>query len=115
MKVRTKVWINDHDNKVIFGNGRLQILEAIDHFGSMNRAAKKLNMSYRALWGRIKATEERLGAKVVITKPGSGREGGAVVAPAGKKLIENYRLLEDRIIKFAGEEFEKIFCGVQGS
>ena len=115
MKVRTKVWIDDDHDNVIFGSGRLRMLEAIDRFGSMNRAAKELNMSYRALWGRIKSTEERLGAKVVITKPGGGKGHGSVVAPAGKKFLENYKLLEDRIIKLADQEFEKIFSGVQGA
>ena len=115
MKVRTKVWIDDDHDNVIFGSGRLRMLEAIDRFGSMNRAAKELNMSYRALWGRIKSTEERLGAKVVITKPGGGKGHGSVVAPAGKKLLENYKLIEDRIIKLADQEFEKIFGGVQGA
>ena len=112
MKVRTKVWINDDHDNVIFGSGRLRMLEAIDRLGSMNKAAKELEMSYRALWGRIKSTEERLGAKVVITKPGGGKGRGSVVAPAGKKLVENYKLLEAKIIKLAGEEFEKIFAGV---
>ena len=115
MKVRTKVWIDDDHDNVIFGSGRLRMLEAIDRFGSMNRAAKELNMSYRALWGRIKSTEERLGAKLVITKPGGGKGHGSVVAPAGKKFLENYKLLEDRIIKLADQEFEKIFGGVQGA
>jgi len=115
MKVRTKVWIDDDHDNVIFGSGRLRMLEAIDRFGSMNRAAKELNMSYRALWGRIKSTEERLGAKLVITKPGGGKGHGSVVAPAGKKFLENYKLLEDRIIKLADQEFEKIFSGVQGA
>ncbi len=115
MKVRTKVWIDDDHDNVIFGSGRLEMLEAIDRFGSMNRAAKELNMSYRALWGRIKSTEERLGAKVVITKPGGGKGHGSVITPAGKKLLENYKLIHDRIIKLADQEFEKIFGGVQGA
>jgi len=115
MKVRTKVWIDDDHDNVIFGSGRLRMLEAIDRFGSMSRAAKELNMSYRALWGRIKSTEERLGAKVLITKPGGGKGHGSVVTPAGKKFLENYKLLKDRIIKLADQEFEKIFGGVQGT
>jgi len=115
MKVRTKVWIDDDHDNVIFGSGRLRMLEAIDRFGSMNRAAKELNMSYRALWGRIKSTEERLGAKVLITKPGRGKGHGSVMTPAGKKLLENYKLLKDRIIKLADQEFEKIFYVVQGA
>ncbi|MBW2019353.1 MAG: LysR family transcriptional regulator [Deltaproteobacteria bacterium] len=109
MKVRTKVWIdNDHGN-VIFGTGRLRMLEAIDRLGSMNKAAQELNMSYRALWGRIKSTEERLGTKVLFTKPGGGKGGGSALTPAGKRLLEDYKRLKGRIVKVADQEFQKIF------
>jgi len=49
MKVRTKVWIEDDRGKVVFGVGRVRMLEAIRRLGSMNKAAKGLKMSYRAL------------------------------------------------------------------
>jgi molybdate transport system regulatory protein len=39
MKVRTKLWIDDDHDKVIFGSGRVCMLEAIDRLGSMNKAA----------------------------------------------------------------------------
>jgi hypothetical protein len=73
MKVRTKVWIEDDRGKVIFGGGREHMLEAIDRLGSMNKAAKALKVSYRGLWGRIKSTENRIGAKLVNTRPGGGK------------------------------------------
>jgi len=109
MKVRSKVWIDDDHGRVIFGSGRVRMLEAIDRLGSMNKAAKELNMSYRALWGRIKSTEERIGAKVLVTKPGGGKGSGSTLTHTGKRLLENYKRLKERIIKVADQEFVKIF------
>jgi molybdate transport system regulatory protein len=109
MRVRTKVWIDDDYGKVIFGRGRVHMLEAIEHLGSMNKAAKELKMSYRALWGRIKSTENRMGAKVLTTRPGGGKESGSTLTPAGKRFLENYRRLSNRVIKQADQEFDKIF------
>jgi molybdate transport system regulatory protein len=109
MKVRTKVWIDDDHDRVIFGSGRARMLEAIDRLGSMNKAAKEMKMSYRAVWGRIKSTEERMGAKIVTASPGGGKGRGSILTPTGKRLLEEYRLLKDRIVKQADREFEKIF------
>ena len=109
MKVRTKVWIDDDRDKVIFGMGRARMLEAIDRLGSMNKAAKDLKMSYRALWGRIKSTERRMGVKMVMTQPGGGKASGSFLTPEGRRFTEDYRRLTKRIIIQADREFNKIF------
>jgi molybdate transport system regulatory protein len=109
MKVRTKVWIEDDRGKVVFGGGREHILEAIDRLGSMNKAAKALKMSYRGLWARIKSTEDRIGAKLVNTRLGGGKGSGSLLTPTGKRLLKNYKLLEDTIHQQADKEFDKIF------
>ncbi len=111
MKVLTKVWINDDQGKIIFGGGRVRMLEAIELHGSMNKAAKELKMSYRALWGRVKSTEDRLGTKLVDARPGGGKGRGSVLTPTAKRLLEEYKLLEARIVKIADREFNKIFGG----
>jgi molybdate transport system regulatory protein len=109
MKIRTKVWINDDQNRVVFGSGRARMLEAIERLGSMNRAAKEMKMSYRAVWGRIKSTEERLGTKILATSPGGGKRCGSILTPTGKRLLEKYRLLKEKIVKQADQAFEEIF------
>ena len=111
MKVRTKIWIDDDHDRVIFGSGRVHMLETINRLGSMNKAAKELKMSYRALWGRIKSTEERIGAKILESKPGGGKEHGSVLTPTGKQLLDKYTRLQQKIMAVADREFEKIFSG----
>jgi len=64
MEIKHKIWI-EKNGKVIFGPGRDDILKALDEEKSLNAAAKKLGMSYRAAWGRLKASEERVGTELV--------------------------------------------------
>ena len=65
MEIKYKIWI-EKDGKVVFGRGRDDILKAIDEQRSLNAAAKKLEMSYRAAWGRLKASQERMGMRLVV-------------------------------------------------
>jgi len=109
MKLRTKIWINDDHDQVIFGSGRERMLETIQRTGSMNKAAQELKMSYRGLWGRIKSTEDRLGEKILTTHAGGGEKGGSVLTPAGENLLKAYKQLREKILAMADTEFEKIF------
>jgi len=109
MNVRTKIWISDDQGQVIFGVGRERMLETIRRVGSMNKAARELKMSYRALWGRIKSTEDRLGKKILETHPGGGKEGGSVLTPAGENLLASYKELRERILTLADDAFIQVF------
>jgi molybdate transport system regulatory protein len=90
MEIKYKIWI-EKDGKVVFGHGREELFLAIDECRSLNAAAKKLNMSYRAAWGRLRASEERLGVKLVDSE---AAKKGMTLTPAGKAMLEKFRRLE---------------------
>ncbi|MBW2092926.1 MAG: LysR family transcriptional regulator, partial [Deltaproteobacteria bacterium] len=69
LQIKSKFWIEDDKGRPVFGQGRRIILEKIDESGSIRAAAIDLKMSYRAVWGKIRAAEERLGIKLVETFP----------------------------------------------
>jgi molybdate transport system regulatory protein len=69
LAIKSRVWIEDEEGKIVFGAGRLRILELVEAHGSILAASKELQMSYRAVWGKIKATEDRLGQTLVRRKP----------------------------------------------
>ncbi len=106
--VRSKVWIEDDAGNVVFGLGRLRILDAIDRLGSIQGAAKELKMSYRAIWGRIKATEERLNQPLLIRSVGGGKGGGSQLTPFALSLLVHFRHLHHRILTLSDLEFEKV-------
>jgi molybdate transport system regulatory protein len=64
MELKYKGWF-EKDGKAIFGSGRRELLRAVDTYNSLHAAAKHLNMSYWAAWGKIRASEARLGVKLV--------------------------------------------------
>lgn len=109
LQVKSKFWIEDEKGRPIFGSGRQAILEKIDELGSISAAAADLKMSYRAVWGKIRTTEQRMGTRLVETRPGGGRGRGTVLTPAAKKLIETFRRLNEQGNRQADRLFEKLF------
>ena len=107
-RMQTKLWIRDDHGNVVFGMGRVKMLEAIERSGSLSAAAKELKMSYRGLWARIAATEERLGGKpLLIRNKGGAGGGGATLTPFAKNLIKQFRLLRSRMLDESDALFKK--------
>jgi molybdate transport system regulatory protein len=86
-KIRLHLWIEAGDG-LGFGLGRALLLDNIDRFGSLRKAAEAMGMSYRAAWGKIKKSEEVLEIKL-ITQNSSRREGCQLTEP-GRQLMESY-------------------------
>ena len=76
-----------------FAEGRRMLLEAVDRLGSLNAAAKELGMSYRAAWGKIKATEKALGLKLLDVTTGGKGGGGAKVDPRGTRACIHHIII----------------------
>lgn len=109
LSVKSKIWIEDDAGQVVFGAGRLHILDAIARHGSILAAAKELQMSYRAVWGKIKATEERLGRPLLARKVGGARGGGSELTPLGQILVNHFRQLQTLTEKAADAMFQDVF------
>jgi len=93
MKIRHKLWL-EKNGRVIFGPGRFELLEAIEECRSLSGAAKKLKMSYRAAWGRLRASEDRLGMPLVELT--DNRQGMQLTKEA-RRLKDAFVELETRI------------------
>lgn len=105
LELRSSHWIVDQDNNIIFGKGRMDILESIDRTGSINQTAKALKMSYKTVWSKIKSTEKHLQIKVVR----SDRQSGTRLTPEGRLLIEAFAKLRRRCLAADDRLFEAIF------
>jgi molybdate transport system regulatory protein len=101
--IRTKVWIQDPDGKVVFGLGRYRILKAVQDTGSLQAAAKELKMSYRAVWMRIRASERRIGRELVV------RDGkGSRLTPFAENLMKQYKRLLSILEKESDEVYQDL-------
>jgi len=104
-KLKSSHWIVDQDDRIVMGEGRLAILDRIEETGSINQAAKSLNMSYKTAWSKIKSTESNLKKKIVDTDKNLGTR----LTPEGKKLLERYRELKKKCMAADDRAFKKIF------
>jgi molybdate transport system regulatory protein len=109
VRVKSKVWLEDRQGRIIFGLGRMRILSAIQKCGSLNAAAKDLKMSYRAVWGKIKVTEEALGRPLLVKSQGGSAGGGSTLTPYAHILMERYLALSRVIDTQADDLFESGF------
>jgi len=110
MEIKYKIWI-EKEGKVIFGHGREELFQAIDEYHSLNAAAKKLGMSYRAAWGRLRASEERLGVKLVESDTA---KKGMTLTPTAKGLLDKFQRLEkdaDAYLQKTSRELSALLAG----
>jgi molybdate transport system regulatory protein len=111
LKLRSRQWIVDENDNIIMGEGRMAILENIERMGSINQAAKVMKMSYKAVWGKIKATEASLNTRIVD----ADKKSGTRLTLEGKDLLERYRHLKKMCTRADEQAFESIFGRGQGS
>ncbi|MDP2929110.1 MAG: LysR family transcriptional regulator [Candidatus Omnitrophota bacterium] len=108
MEVKSKVWL-EKGGKLAFGIGKYSILKEIAKTGSINKAAKNLNMSYRHAWSYISSAEKRLGEPLLVKAKGGEKGGGAVLTDYAKNLIGKFERLEEGIREFTNKRFGEIF------
>jgi len=111
LTIKSKIWIEDEQGKVVFGTGRVRILNAVEKHGSILGASKALGMSYRAVWGKIKATEERLGQPILEKHTGGAEGGGSKLTPFARTLVERFRQTEDMTKSAADASFSGTIAG----
>jgi molybdate transport system regulatory protein len=107
MEIKYKIWI-EKNGKVVFGKGRDNILKAIDEQHSLNAAAKKLEMSYRAAWGRLKASEERMEMKLVEI---GIKDKSMKLTQKARTIIDRFEKLEkdvEELLHRADRDFHKL-------
>lgn len=105
IRLKSRQWLEDRHGNIIMGEGRQRIFELIEETGSINQTAKLMRMSYRGVWGKIKATEDHLDKKIVLTE----RRHGSRLTEDGKELLRNYRQLKTDCRKADENIFRRVF------
>jgi molybdate transport system regulatory protein len=93
MDLRVKWWL-EKDGGLVLGKGRCVLLEAIERLGSLRMAARVCGISYRAAWGKLRASEERLGEPLVETRHG---KRGMRLTPRAGELLKIFHCIEQEM------------------
>lgn len=109
--VRMHLWLESGES-VYFGMGRVLLLDRIEEHGSLRKAAESLGMSYRAAWGKLRATEKTLG--LVLVETAGTKRGGYRLTAEGQRFRKKFKKWFDAVEQTAVEQARAIFPeGVQ--
>ena len=93
---------------IAIGPGKVALLEAIDRTGSIAAAAKRLEMSYRRAWILLDEMNRSLRKPAVESATGGRRGGGSVLTPAGRRLVEIYRRVEETATSASQRDIKRL-------
>ncbi len=89
----------DFDDDRYIGHGRIQLLELIGEHGSIARAAKAMQMSYKRAWYLIDEFNGMFAYPLVERRHGGRGGGSASLTPFGQRLVREYRTMESSALK----------------
>ncbi|HTD10937.1 MAG TPA: LysR family transcriptional regulator [Steroidobacteraceae bacterium] len=98
----------DFGRDAAVGPGKIALLELIGQEGSLSRAARALNMSYRRAWLLLESLNGSFAERVAVTAKGGRGGGGATLTLFGRRLIRAYRELDAEIQARAARRFRPI-------
>ena len=105
-KIKNRIWI-ETEGGTFLGEGRVELLEKIQEFGSISKAAKAMNMSYNKALKLVNSMNE-LGSKpLVLQSVGGSGGGGTKITEAGTEAIRIFKSINENSNKFLIEELKK--------
>ena len=106
-KIKSRIWIECNEH-VLLGEGRVQLLKAIEETGSLSKAAKSLNLSYKKAWNLIDSVNKSAKKPVTINSTGGKGGGGAELTDYGKSLIQVFDDINQNCWDFLDQQLVKI-------
>ena len=105
-KIKSRIWI-EADGNMLLGEGRVNLLKAIDEEGSLSKAAKVLGMSYKKAWSLIDAVNRRAEKPLTTSSIGGKGGGGAELTAYGKSLVEAFETINENCWEFLDKQIKQ--------
>lgn len=109
MNYRLSIRLVDENGEKFFGEGVAALLENIQLEGSLNLAAKRMDLAYSKAWKILHRAESTLGFELVMKKSGGVHGGGSVLTNQGESFLRQYREFEAEVRKSTQEIYKQIF------
>ncbi len=108
MEPRLKLWIEKNGGVALSGY-RIRLLNHIAETGSLAEAARRMGLSYRRAWGKIREMETNLGVHLVESEVGGAGGGRTSLTPDGERLVSLYPRFEAAAGADVRHRFDEIF------
>jgi molybdate transport system regulatory protein len=82
---------------------KTELLNEIKRSGSLNAAAKKLQISYQNAWTKINEMNNSAPELLVTKQRGGAHGGGAVITAYGEKILKDYYAIQAQVNKMVNQ------------
>ena len=106
MKIKSKIWIETEEG-ILISEGRVQLLKLIAETGSLNKAAKAMNLSYQKAWKLVDVSNKAANSPLIETQVGGSKGGGTVLTPYGESLITSFESINAACWEFLDKQLKK--------
>lgn len=106
-RIKSRIWITT-DEGTFLGAGRITLLKEIEKHGSISKAAKAMNMSYKKAWRLVNSMNTQGKELLVTPKIGGKNGGGSVLSDEGKKAIELFNALDEQNRMYLDQKIDEI-------
>ena len=108
IQLHHKIWLAASDDTGILGDGKWQILKAIEETGSLTGACTKLKLTYRRTWGDLKKIEQMLGFPLLEKSRGGAEGGSSTLSPQGKLLVKAFDKFHEQVDGVIADAFTEL-------
>lgn len=112
LRFNYKIWLETETGENVFGEGKWQLLKAIEETGSLKSAMERLDLTYRKTWDNLRRIEQTLGFPVVESTRGGAEGGTSTLTPEGKILVRAFEKFQENYDKTIREAFREILSGL---
>ena len=110
MQIKANFWV-ERGGGVALSRWRVALLRAVEETGSITAGAERMKVPYRRAWDKIRESEERLGAKLLLTKTGGAGGGGAQLTPLGAECVRRFEQFCQGLDDVLNQRFAEAFEG----
>jgi molybdate transport system regulatory protein len=98
--------------EIALGPGKAELLELLIETGSLNEAARRLDMSYMRAWTLLRTMNQCFRKPVAIAERGGRKGGGMKVTETGRLALALYQEMESLAListRAAWSRLQKLF------
>ena len=109
-----RMWV-ERRGEAVLGEGRAELLAAIDQHHSITKGAKAVGMSYRRAWTLVQEVNAAAGEALVKAAPGGVRGGGATLTARGRLAVDLYEQVRQTLVESAAGALQRSVQPITGA
>jgi len=105
MKLHLKIALANEKDEEFFGVGLLELLEGIERHGSIQQAARDMELSYVKALKILNRLERELGKTLLIRHRGGASRGSTELTPFARKFAADFAQLRQGLLRAGKTSF----------